>query len=297
VKLKGRKHTDDESDLAKLKEAVMDFTIGILEVGQQYPDEDAKKFADLLEISDPQDIVRVFNIVKLAGTLYVQEKYHRKKRDLASDLLEVQSAKDSIMIAIQKNIGFSNVIQDDFNFIAALDRKDEAFGSIHRKDEMTAQFDIKNMLGESILYVPSSPKKTGEQSLYFVNDVGEILDTTMNQSKIDIDYLEARHRRLCKLENKYLVMLEGSKSRSSAEFFVIDVLTTFYEDITGKKGGRSNRPDKPGPDGRLLGFIEKALVRLRPPTSRHRRLDYALKKVLKFRKMRQEALAKIAANT
>jgi hypothetical protein len=275
----------------------MGFTIGIMEVGQKYLDEEAKEFADLLEMSDPQDIANVFNTVRIAGVLYVQEKYHREKRDLASDLLEVQSAKDSIMISIQKNTGFSKVIQDDFNLIAALDRKNEALGSIHRKNEMTAQFDIKNMLGESILYVPSSPKKTGEQSLYFVNDVGEILDTTMNQSKIDIDYLEARHRRLCKLENKYLVMLEGSKSRSSAEFFVIDVLTTFYEDITGKKGGRSNRPDKPGPDGRLLGFIEKALVRLRPPTSRHRSLDYALKKVLKFRKMRQEALAKIAANT
>jgi len=150
--------------------------------------------------------------------------------------------------------------------------------------------------------VPSSPQKTGKQSLYFVNDVGEILDTTINRSKIDVDYLERIHSRLCKLEKKYLIMLEGGKSRSGAEFFAVDVLITFYEDITGKKGGRSNRPDKSdpdksGPDGQLLDFVEKALVRLRPPELRRKRLDYVLKKVLKFRKIYRENLNKRVTNT
>jgi hypothetical protein len=274
----------------------MGFTIGILEVGQLYRDEEAEEFADTIGVNDPQGKAKVFNMVKLAGTLYVREKYHCKKHDLAGDLSKVQADRSAISTAIQEKKGFSDEIQDDLNYIAALERKDEALGSIHRENEMTAQFDIKNMFGESILYVPSTPKKTGKQSLYFVNDVGEILDTSINQTQIDIDHLERIHTRLSKLERKYVLMLEGSKSRSGAEFFAIDVLITFYEDISGRTGGRSNRADKTGPDGRLLKFIEKALVRLRPPASRHRRLDYALRRVLKFREIYQENIAKLSSD-
>jgi hypothetical protein len=274
----------------------MGFTIGILEVGQLYRDEEAEEFADTIGVSDSQGKAKVFNMVKLAGTLYVREKYHCKIRDLAGDLAKVKADRIAISTSIQEKRGFSDEIQDDLDYIAALERKNEALGPIYRKDEMTAQFGIKNMFGESILFVPSSPKKTGKQSLYFVNDIGEILDTSINQTQVDIDHLERIHTRLSKLERKYVLILEGSKSRSGAEFFAIDVLVTFYEDITGKKGGRSNRPDKSGPDGRLLEFVEKVLVRLRPPASRHRRLDYALRRVIKFREIYQENIAKLSSN-
>ena len=62
----------------------MGFTIGILEVGQLYRDEEAEEFADTIGVNDPQGKAKVFNMVKLAGTLYVREKYHCKKHGTRS---------------------------------------------------------------------------------------------------------------------------------------------------------------------------------------------------------------------
>jgi hypothetical protein len=265
----------------------MSFPISVVEVDQQYSDDEAKEFAAMVEVDDPQGIINVLNTVKVIGAFYVREKYIKIERNIDSDLEETQRSMNAIKIAIEAQARFSNEAQDDLNHLAALERKDLALGPIERKDELTAQFDITDLSGQSVLFVPSSPKKGGKQSLYFVNGVGEILDTTINQAKIHIEDLEKMHDRLSQLETKYLLMAEGNKSRSGAEFFAIDMHVTFYENTTGRKGGRSYRPDKSGPHGQLLKFVEKALVRLRPPNARHRSLDHALRRVLEFREQRR----------
>ena len=79
-------------------------------------------------------------------------------------------------------------------------------------------------------------------------------------------------------------MRMDGKSRSSAELYAIHMLLNLYEENTNKKAGRVYRPDMHGPDGQVLQFVEKVLVRLRPPNLQHKRLEYVLKKALKNRK-------------
>jgi hypothetical protein len=150
-------------------------------------------------------------------------------------------------------------------------------------EPLVAQLDLVNIFGESVLKVPSNPKKSGKQALYSLNGIGEVLDTTINQHQRDIDQLKRIHSRLGDLE-QYLTTRMDGKSRSSAELFATNMLLNLYEEYTGKKAGRSYRHDIHKPDGLVLQFVERALKRLRPPKLQHKRLEYVLKKALKNRK-------------
>jgi hypothetical protein len=277
---------------SKKKDA--DFKIEIRDVSHLYDDREANEFADILGITDANSANYLLSMVRLTGELYVKRKYHNKKRHKDADLPKIEYIMSTLASLLQNDHGLSATAHDHLNYMYALEEKIQMNRGTFSKDEFTATITMKNLLGESRLGDPNNPDETDERYLYSKHDMGMVLNTSQNHF---IDALENTYKKVEGLKNMYEIMHAGSKSRSEAEFFAIDVLITIYKDFTGTKGGRSNRVDESGPEGRLLAFVEKVLVRLRPPGDRHKRLDHALKEVIAIRKNSGKTIVDIKANT
>src|SRR5690349_20475878 len=276
------------------KKKDVDFKIEIRDVGRLYDDHEAKEFADILEIKDTSSSNYLLSMARLAGELYVKRKYHNKKRHKDADLPKIEYIMSTLASLLRNNHRLSATAHDYLNYMYALDEKIQLNRTVSSKDELIATITMKNLLGESRFGDPNNPDETGERYLYSKHDMGVVLNTSRNHF---VDALENIYKKIEGLKNMYEIMHAGSKSRSEAEFFAIDVLITIYEDFTGTKGGRSNRAGESGPEGRLLAFVEKVLVRLHPPGDRHKRLDHALREVIAIRKNSGETIVNIEVNT